>query len=67
MRLLCLVLLRFSLILLLGKCNVYPGVRDPEAIWFKSDFAFILIMVIFGVTNGLFSSIGFYIKKIVEI
>lgn len=56
-RLLILVLLRVVLIFLMPKCNIFPEDRTG-AIWFKSDLAFILLMILFGVTNGLFSSIA---------
>lgn len=57
-RLVALCVARLVLVILMPKCNIFAGVRSEDAIWFKSDFIFIVLMVIFGISNGLFSSIG---------
>lgn len=57
-RLVVLCVARLVLVILMPKCNIFAEVRSEDAIWFKSDFIFIVLMVIFGISNGLFSSIG---------
>ena len=57
-RLVALCVARLVLVILMPKCNIFAEVRSEDAIWFKSDFIFIVLMVIFGISNGLFSSIG---------
>jgi len=57
-RLVALCVARLVLVILMPKCNIFAEVRSEDAIWFKSDFIFIVLMVIFGISNGLFSSIA---------
>lgn len=56
--LLIIVVCRLVFVLLFSKCNVFPSERDPENIWFHSDIVFVIIMIFFGVSNGLCSSIA---------
>ncbi|CAG5099092.1 Oidioi.mRNA.OKI2018_I69.XSR.g16243.t1.cds [Oikopleura dioica] len=59
-RLVLFSLSRIIFIILFVKCNVFvDAVGDTRSEpWFKSDIAFCLIMLLFGITNGMVSSIA---------
>lgn len=57
-RLIAFALARVIFIILFMKCNVFVGVDTRSEPWFKSDVVFCIIMLLFGVTNGMVSSIA---------
>jgi len=57
-RLIAFTLARLIFVILFMKCNVFTGEPSRSAPWFKSDVAFCVIMLLFGITNGMVSSIA---------